>query len=92
MNDDPREVMCGRCEACNHAVGEGRYRTPTFEKDGYAICDEVVFNDGPFWDEDYTVKSAKPVPAAWVVDASDYWAALHVTPEFGCNRWEARDD
>ena len=79
------------CSECKHACGKGRWATPTLEKDGYAICDRVVFNDEPFWDGTSNwKKTEKPVVPAWVVDGSDYWAGLHVTPDFGCVLWESR--
>jgi hypothetical protein len=80
-----------RCATCKYARGETRWKTPTFRADGYAICDKVTFNSDPFWDgnmDNLTKRQEKPVVIAWVVDGSDYWAALHVTPDFGCNQWE----
>lgn len=83
-----------RCETCQHAGGQGRYNEKiTFEKDGYALCSKVVFNADPFWDGDdahWNQKTDKPAQPAWVIDGSDYWAALHVTPHFSCSEWEAR--
>ena len=94
-----------RCGTCIHAGAEGRHGgKPTFEEDGYALCSRVVFNDEPFWewktDESgafvYEPGTRRLIgqrvapPVAWVVDGSDYWAALHVTPDFGCTEWEAK--
>ena len=83
-----------RCDNCRHAGGEGRYdEKRTFEQDGYVLCNKVVFNSDPFWDGDdahWNQKMDKPAQSAWVIDGSDYWAALHVTPSFCCSEWEAR--
>ena len=83
-----------RCSNCIHACALDRWHDPvTFEEDGYAICDRVVFNSEPFWDGDdahWDQKLDKPLVPAWVVDASDYWAALHVAPGFSCSEWAAR--
>jgi hypothetical protein len=78
-----------RCETCRYAVGKTRWETDvTFEKDGYAICAKVAFNDSEFWD----IESLPEHLVAWVVDGSDYWAALHVTRNFACSEWAARED
>ena len=82
--------MSKSCRTCLYNDGTGHFHTQTFEKDGYAVCSKIAFNSAPFWDGDdahWDQKTDKPVAAAWVVDASDYWAALHITPDFWCCLW-----
>lgn len=77
------------CRDCKYANGGDRYNTPTFEKEGYAVCTRVKFNDREFW---IAKKDGGPdEPPAWVVDGSDYWAALYVTPDFGCVLGERKE-
>lgn len=75
-----------RCETCRYATGQTRWDTDvTFEKDGHAICSKIVFSESTFWDFDVKMEAA-----AWVVDGSDYWACLYVTPGFCCSEWAER--
>ena len=86
-----RELKARTCETCKHCGSANpKGWDGTLEKNGYAACQRVVFNPHAFWTEDYDERPKDELPAAWVIDGSDYKATLYVTARFRCSEWEAR--
>ena len=81
-------VTANTCGTCKHRGKEiliPDYKNWTNDKpSGYFQCDFIKHNDKSVYEGRF-LKGQK----ACVVDGSDYYAALCVEDDFGCNLWEA---
>lgn len=68
---------CGTCKHKGEAVRNGRGEPTTF-----FLCALIKHCPGHI--------AEKKGECAMVIDGSDYYAALCVEDEFGCNKWEAK--
>ena len=63
---------CGNCKCRGSLIGFDE------AKEGFFLCERIEFCES----------DDKPKRKAYVIDASDYNAALCVSSDFGCNEWE----
>lgn len=85
---------CGTCKYFGEAVGTETFLDPDTDdfvefESPYRKCELIEMK--PEYAEQRKLMPDNPdKPAAYAVDGSGYYAALCVSADFGCNKWEPK--